>query len=349
MNAPIQSQLQHNDDEISLIDLLMVLTRHKKLMAGVFILCVGTSLAAALLREAKYTYSSSIEIGSIAEQGEKGQSLRLIDNPATLQAKIQEGYIPLVLHDFGKEGMTKQTFAISARVPKGSSLVVIEAKASADDGDIVKRLENSVIQLVKADHARMLDVVKSDINEELTNEQRNLEAQLDTQKVIKAKLEHNKALAKLLEKQVNEANTQIADIVANRKKARAMNGNEARAMTLLMLDNELEQNRQWLATLEERMQILIPTENDSLNKELADSSRKQEGIQAKIAQLQLKLRNIQETRAIIEPTRSIEPVGVSKAVIAILGVFLGAMLAMFAAFVAEIVGRVRKEIAMHSQ
>lgn len=349
MNAPIQSQLQQADDEISLIDLWLVLIRHKKLMAGVFILCVGVALAAALLREAKYTYSSSIEIGSIAEESEKGQSLRLIDNPATLQAKIQEGYIPLVLHGLGKEGETKKTFAITARVPKGSSLVVIEAKASVDDGEIVNRLENSVIQLVRADHARMLDVVKSDINEELTNEQRNLEEQLDAQKVIKAKLEHNKALSKLLEKQVNDANAQIADIVANRKKVRTMTGNEARVMTLLMLDNELEQNRQWLATLEERLRILIPADNDHLNKELADGVRKQEGIQARIGQLQLKLRNIQETRAIIEPTRSIEPVGASKTVIGLLGIFFGAILAIFAAFAAEMAGRVRTEMAVRSQ
>lgn len=349
MNAPIRTEIHHSDDEINLIDLWLVLMRHKAVMVGVFLLCLGAVLAFVLLKEAKYTYSSSIEIGSIAEPGEKAQRLRLIDNPATLQAKIQEGYIPLVLHDFGKGTGKKKSFDITARVPKGSSLVVLEAKATEGNGETVQQLESSVIELVKADHARMLDVVKSDINEELTNEQRNLAEQVDAQKVITAKLEHNKVLSELLVKQISDAKAQIADIVTNRKNARTMNGNEARAMTLLMLDNELEQNRQWLASLEERLHILIPADNDYLNKELADNARRQEGVQAKIGQLQIKLRNIQETRAIIEPTRSIEPVGLGNAAIVLLGIILGGMLAVFTAFVVGMITHVRAELVARSQ
>lgn len=349
MNAPIQSEINQTSDEISLIDLWLVLIRHKKLLAAVWLIGLVVTLAVVFLKPVKYTYSSSFEIGSVPEYSARGESRQLIDNPQTLLVKIKEKDIPQVQQEIRQKLADKIPFSVTAKVPKGSSLIVLETKATEEYGGLAKQFEQRIIGLVKSDHARMLDLIKIEINDQLANEQRNLAEQQDAQKVIQAKLEYNKVLTKLLEKQLNNTNIQITDIAASRKKALNQMDNASKAITLLMLTNEMEQSRQSQANLEERLQILVPAENEQLKKDIADTVRHQEDINARIEQLQVKLRNIQETHAIIEPSRSVKPVGLSAVVMIPLGLFLAALLAFLATFLAEMIGRMRMEMAARSQ
>jgi len=345
MNAPIQSEINQTSDEISLIDLWLVLIRHKKLMAAVLLIGLVITLAVAFLRPVKYTYSSSLEIGSVPEQSAIGESRQLIDKPQALLVKIKEKYIPQVQQEIRQKLADKIPFSFTAKVPKGSSLIVLETKATEEYGGLAKQFEQRIIGLVKSDHARMLDLIKTDINDQLAKEQRVLAEQQDAQKVIQAKLEYNKVLTKLLEKQLNNTNIQITDIAASRQKALNQMDNASKAITLLMLTNEMEQSRQSQAALEERLQILVPAENEQLKKDIADTVRHQAYIKARIEQLQVKLRNIQETHAIIEPSRSVKPVGLSAVVMIPLGLFLAALLAFLATFLAEMIGHMRVEMA----
>ena len=52
------------EDEISLLDLAMVVVTRKKLIVLIFTGIIVLGIAAALLIPKKYTYSTSIEIGS---------------------------------------------------------------------------------------------------------------------------------------------------------------------------------------------------------------------------------------------------------------------------------------------
>lgn len=345
MNAPIQSEINQTSDEISLIDLWLVLIRHKKLLAAVWLIGLVVTLAVVFLKPVKYTYSSSLEIGSVPEQSARGEFRQLIDKPQILLVKIKEQYIPQVQQEIRQQLADKIPFSVTAKVPKGSSLIVLETKATEEYGGLAKQFEQRIIGLVKSDHARMLDLIKTDINDQLAKEQRVLAEQQDAQKVIQAKLEYNKVLTKLLEKQLSSTNMLIANITASRKKALNQMSNVSKAITLLMLTNEMEQSRQSQANLEERLQILVPAENAQLKKDIADTVRHQEDIKARIEQLQVKLRNIQETHAIIEPSRSVKPVGLSAVVMIPLGLFLAALLAFLATFLAEMIGHMRVEMA----
>jgi hypothetical protein len=326
-----------------------MLIRHKKLMAAVLLVGTVVTLAVGLLKPAKYSYSSSLEIGSITEQTERGESRNLIDKPQTLLAKIVEGYIPQVQQEIGQKLAENIPFRVTAKVPKGSSLIVLETQTTEEYGGLAKQFEQRIIELVKSDHARTLDLAKVDIKNQLADEKRNLAEQQDAQKVIQAKLEYNKGLTKLLEKQLSETGVQINDIAASRKNALNQSGNASRAITVLMLNSEMERSRQRLANLEERLQILLPTENELLTKEIADTVRNQEGIKTSMEQLQVRLRNIQETNAIIEPSRSVNPVGLGLVTIISLGLFLSALLAFMAAFFAEMIGYIRVEMAKRNQ
>ena len=75
---------------------------------------------------------------------------------------------------------------------------------------------------------------------------------------------------------------------------------------------------------------------------MADHRREIDNQQQAIQVLKTRLANIKETHALIEPVRSLGPVGPGGKVILALAGVLGLMLGLFAAFMAEFLAKVRQ-------
>ena len=78
------------EDEISLIDLVMILVNRKRLISLIFIGFIVLGIAVALLTPKQYIYSTSLEIGSQIIS----DSINPFESPETLLAKIQHVFIP---------------------------------------------------------------------------------------------------------------------------------------------------------------------------------------------------------------------------------------------------------------
>lgn len=328
-------------DETSLIDLVLVLLKRKKLFLSVFSFCILSAGVLVLLRDNTYLYSTSLEIGTFYEDREQV----FIDTPQTVLSKLEEGYIPMVLSKYYAANPDAPRIKITARFPKDSEVVVIESKTKASLGKTSKQLESQIIDLIKTDHARTIDVKRSALLVRQENLVRHQNELLDKKAMLHSDKERLLVLIELITQQIGNVKAQVDDAIANRKKARTVVSDETKAMTLLMIDNEINQNRNRLASLEERFYVTLPNRGKELDKALADNTRAQEANKAEIARLELILKNFRETRAIIEPTESIAPVGTGKAVIVVLGVLLGGMLAIFAVFIAEFLTVARQRLA----
>ncbi len=328
-------------DEISLVDVVLVLVKRKKIFLSVLGFSILSAAALALLHDNTYLYATSLEIGTFYEDKEQV----FVDTPQTVLSKLEEGYIPAVLNKYYATNPAAPRVRITARLPKGSEVVVIESKAKANLGETIKQLESQIIDLIKTDHARTIDVKRSGLlmrQENLVRHQNDLR---DKERMLRSDKERLLVLKKLVTQQMDSVKAQVNDAIANRKKARTSVSDETKAMTLLMIDNEINQNRNRLAGLEERLYVDIPNSRVELDKALADNAREQEANKAEIASLDLVMKNFRETRAIIEPTQSIAPIGKGEATIAALGVLLGGMLAVFAVFIAEFLDRARRRLA----
>jgi hypothetical protein len=329
------------DDEISLIDLWNILVRRKAVFAATFGFFFIATVGFVLLKSEKYLFSTTLEIGSTTEGGER----ILIDKPETILAKIQEGYIPAVLNGAADSNDGADKFKLTVRVPKGSDVVVIESKAKESDGEKIKTLEERIIAMVQKDHERILEVVRTNIAGELEMEQRRLDELKDAQKVIQGDMERTNILSGLLDQQLTDIKSLVDDAVKNRKRARKSVGDATHAMTLLIIDNEIDQNRARMAELQERRYVMVPDEQAKLEKALADNVRGQDNVQLMIDQVKIKLKNIRETRAVLSPTRSLEPVGLTKPLMLILGILLGGIMSLFAAFFADFLAKAREQMA----
>lgn len=330
-----------SDAEISLLDLLRILVEYKWIVLAIFLVFVIVGTVFALLKPKQYLYTTTIEIGTIMEDGKT----LLIDRPGTLLAKINEAYIPHVLEQFSRE--MNDSYKIAARIPLDSEVVVLESRASAAEGDALINLQKQVVDYVKRNHQRVFEIMKKEMNVELDKSRNKLSALQDRHRVLTADLQRLDQTAKLLNDQIEELKALVADAISYRKLARAQTGDETQAMTLLMIDNEIQQNNQRLAALEERLHIDLPREKDSLNNTISDNSREQQEQAAEIAKIQAAVNNMRETRVLIAPMRSVDPVGVGKATIIMMSAIVGLFSGIFSAFVLALVCKARSELGLY--
>ncbi len=331
------------DTEISVIDILRILVRHKQIVFTVFLISLVIGIAYALVTSKQYRYTTTIEIGTVMEDGKT----MLIDRPGTLLAKINVAYIPYVLEQFAHE--KEEHYKITARIPPGSEVVVLESEAPESDGDILIQLQERVVDYVRRNHQRVFDIMKKEMNVELDKSKNKLSALQDRHRVLTADLKRLDQTAKLLNDQIEELKALVADAISYRKLARAQTGDETQAMTLLMIDNEIQQNNQRLAALEERLHIDIPREKDSLNNTISDNSREQQEQAAEIAKIQAAVNNMRETRMLIAPMRSAKPVGAGGLVIVLASIIVGVFTGILAAFIVAFLRGARRELHTREQ
>ncbi len=152
------------DDEISLVDLVMMLTHRKILIASIFIICVTLGSAKSLITSKTYTYSTSIEIGSQIIGG----SIIPFETPQALLAKLQYSYIPQTLSELKQSSPEDKTrHYVKSSVPTGSNITLMKTKGTEDKAVILKRLLQQISQKAIQDHSRIFQSVKKSLETRL--------------------------------------------------------------------------------------------------------------------------------------------------------------------------------------
>ncbi len=331
--------------EISLVDLALVVWRHRRPAFFTVLTFAALGIAAALVLPKKYAYTTTIEIGSRVEDGK----VMPIEAPDTALAKLKEGYIPQARrHYLEAHPEVDKQFVVEARVPKGSGLVVLESTAPEQDGAAYQYIQGQAVQTLVADHGRVFENQRTDIALAKQRAEGQLRALVDQEALLKTRIERLKSRAQLLEQQIADTRQLIEGATANRSRAVAEARDEARAMTLLMLDSEVRANRARLAELQQQLQIDLATERDTLQAELQENQRSQARQQAEVQHFDQQLKNLQETRAMVLGMQSLKPVGTSRSLIVLLSILLGGLLALLVPLVLEFAGWVRASVAAQS-
>lgn len=332
------------EDEINLVDLWLVLMKHRTLIVAVVVLCVLAGVMLALLVPAKYQYSTSIELGARLD-GEN--DVVVIESPETLLAKIQESYIPLARRQYqqylAEHSAVESVLMIDARIPKGSQIVVLSSKGPEGDSVMHKAVQQSVVNMVKVDHKRITDVLRKETEILQNRAKAKLEELKDDATLIQAREKRLGDVSVLLASQAKEVRDDLAQARADRANAIKQTKDESRALTLMMLDSGVQQYRQRLAQIDERLKIKVVDSRDTLVRQLANNRRTQLSQQDTIAKLKIQLASLRETRALTPPMRSLETTGPGSSLIVMLALVLGLMLGVFMAFFAEFLSKVRNQ------
>ncbi len=308
-NGPYRDLSPPFDSEPTLADYLLVLVRRKRLIAIVLAISAAAGVAHTLLTTRSYTVQTAIEIGRV--DGDK-----LIDPPETILAKLTHAYIPDVVRTYHAEHPDGPRVKISAKIPKGSEVVVLESRGSRADEPAHRSLHEAVSERLVRDHQRtavqIIRRYKSDLSraklklEELSDRrvfavqekllqgeiergQLRLGALKDQASLIEGEAKRFDETKKLLTQQVADLRTDIASAMDHRGRAAPEATDGARAMTLLMLDSQIVDSRSRLRTLEERLYISLENDREKLLKQSADVRRDQEAQMASLSELGSKL------------------------------------------------------------
>ncbi len=331
-----EGQTYNNRNEISLVDLWFILCRRKAIFFIVVGLFLFFGIVSSLLAPIKYTYTTSIEIGSTVDQERE-----LIDSPDVLLAKIRESYIPLVLHEYARSGADGGVYRITARAPSGSNIIVLESQGPEELSSIYLKLQAEIVDKVVTDHRGIVKVARLGLNGDRKKIQLKLSELRDQAKLYVKKTERLDENAALLVKQMQEVNQLIVLSEKNRDQAVTEVNGSLGAMALMVLDNETQQNRVRLAAFEERLYITLPNQRDDLKAQLANNKRAQARQTQLIEEIDVRLSNARETKAIVPPMQSLNPVNSSKTLIIALSLILGVLVGVFLAFFIEFVSNVR--------
>ena len=400
VSAPITlpPQQWQEEDSINLIDLWLELAKHRAVIFGSIAIALIAGLLVAFLLPQKYSYSTTIEIGSTLEENGSGGTVRLIETSETVLAKIKESYIPLIQQEFrAAHPMDESLYKIDVRAPKNSQLIVLEAKGTKNNsaiyldhlqgvtGKLVHdhqrvmniyqgRLNNQLalakIKLDELSDPRMLAVPRQELENTLANNQKKLIDLQDQTKLIKSRHLRLDDIDALLKQQINDLEAQIKSTFSQRQKAIGNMKNESAAMAMLLIDNEIQQNRLHLAKLQERLQVgqqnlrqeleekiaanlrqqnvqdkVISKNQSELNRLATGNERAQQRQKQEITKLETLLNNIQPTQAVTPPMQSLQPTGPGKSIIIILALILGLLLGIFAAFFASFLNKVKLQTA----
>lgn len=161
-----------SDDQINLIDLALILVRRKTMIVGIFIFTVVLGIISSIILPQKYTFSTSLEIGSQIING----LVNPFESPETLLAKLQHSFIPKALNEHYKSSPDDSNkYKIKAKVPKDSSIIVLEIKGAEGKAEVLSHLLQNITQKAIIDHNRIYESVKRNLLSRLEQSNAKLE------------------------------------------------------------------------------------------------------------------------------------------------------------------------------
>jgi len=336
MHQPGSIQAYYQEDEVSLVDLLITLLKHKILIVVIMALSLLAGLSIALTKPKNYTYSTSIEIA----RGAGG----LIEKPETVLAKLQESYIDFVLNEYDSESSNPARIKITAELPKDSDIVVLESTGTEEMSDIHRQLHEEVISKLSQDHGRTIAVMKRALDAEQRHAKNKLSELQDQAALLKIQEDRIGENAKLLTSQIADVRNLITESRKNRKQSVNEVTGEAKAMTLLLIDNEIQQYQKRLSDLEEQLAIGLENDRDKLSITLADNLRAQDEQREKIQDTNAKISEIKQTRAMTPTMRSLDPTGTSRKTIVLIALVFGLVLSVVMVFVVELIKKANTQM-----
>lgn len=259
---------QFPQDEIDLVDVWLAFKRHYRSFLLVFAGMAVLGIAAVLLKPVQYDYATTIKIGGVREGGQ----FQLLESPEAVKAELESVHLPRVLAAYEDQGESLPGSLLQPEiaVPKGGNVVTIKASGGPEDRAWITRILGEVAASLVAAHDEVLQT-------------------------------YLQKLRALLQNQIAEAQARIASLEQSRQAVLQGGDMPSQAMTVLMLDSQLEAARSRLANLERELEVGLAT-------------------------------NIRQTELARPPAPSLEPSGPGTLVLMALVLVLAGFAACFAVF-----------------
>ncbi|RXE48143.1 Wzz/FepE/Etk N-terminal domain-containing protein [Chromohalobacter israelensis] len=172
--SPTPERRYEHDDEISLVDLAVILVRRWKAMAVIFFVVVGIAVAAAFLLPKSYQYTS---LYSVAEYtNDNGQRVG-VESPASVVAKAQNLYLGQATRKLlEKHELESLPFNVSVSNPRNTLLLQLDSDAAEENQPLVSELHQQIIDSLQQDQAQLVKRRHESLERQLASAKQALES-----------------------------------------------------------------------------------------------------------------------------------------------------------------------------
>ncbi len=139
--------LSNADDEISLVELWLVLVKRWKIVCIIFSLSLTLGVIIALSTPIKFLFSTTVELAQV--------NSKLVESIGSVLAKLKHSHIPQVLGT-EKDG---ELFEVEANNPRGSKMLVLTSLGLATDAEVIRRLHHSILDLLIKDQRALAEAL----------------------------------------------------------------------------------------------------------------------------------------------------------------------------------------------
>ncbi len=289
VNQRLAHSIKDVQDEryISLIDLWIELIRFKAvfLKSFAFFLSLG-AVFLVVLHEDRYTLASMIQIGSV----QVNDQIAPLESPEALRGKLTSVIVPLATASWSERFKTGGDFRTDVELVEGGNIVLIKNKGTLADIDFFTKFQKSLAEQIMQEHSSKLSVYQSGTRSALNVARLRLEVLRDRQvldnqlKLIDAEIaEHKAYMETLISAQQTEPETTV-----HRTGQLGFSEDRAKQQQVVIRDLEFKK----IELLNEHTQELM----------------QQKSI---VHDLERSLQDVDHTRVISEPVRSLAPVNLS--------------------------------------
>ncbi|MGK9453102.1 hypothetical protein ACSSZE_17915 [Acidithiobacillus caldus] len=235
--------------------------------------------------------------------------------------------------------------------PKDSSMVCIKTNAPKSIGGSVTNIQNASLQRLVENNSRLAAVSMASAEANLKESQATAQTLsskiadvIDQERAVSDELSLLKTKDAVLQSQRVSISQEISRMRPLADKASKDVHNNATALTMMIQNNQVAQERQQLFNLEMDKSVALPKEQIGLLNQMNTLKRKETNLNAQIAansaQIELdkaSMKALQTTHIVRPSSPSIESVGPGKSVFVVLGALVGLMLSVFYALLANAV------------
>lgn len=323
-----------HDDEISLIDLWIILVRRKWTIAGVLLLCVLLGLAWVLVKPPRYQYETTIQIGEVLS----GDALQPIEPVGAVLAKIQETYIPLARTRL-LAADAQGGFKLKARSPQGSALIVVSGEGAPAQQSTYLGLLHDVLQQIQTDLSPRFKAARQATERERESTESRLQQLTAEAKLSQGQLERLGSWTQTVERRLQIVRTDLQTLREQRNDLLKRGSADSADVRLIVLNGDIRTLQGTIADLQEQLGKWIPAQRDEILSRLKQNQVDQSMQQLRMQEIEARAAALQPTRAVLVPQRLPESIGTGSVVILALAGVLGLMLGVFTAFFTEFLAR----------
>lgn len=270
-------------DEISLIDLAMVLYRRRRLIFAVAALTVLAGLAFALIKPADYRYSTPLTLAATLEATKDGSnSIRLVESPQDVATRLNEAILPVArrtVAEHDRIDVERLPFA-EVKAAKDQEQLLLTSTASEADFNLVQLVHQEALKSLQRSQDLKLFIVREQYLARLRRAELKLAEltdsavfaahQTEKQRAIEAKqlaiqglTDSRRVDEKELEGRMLDATHRQASLVDQERLVRERLAKQKEAEALLR--TEIGEIRDSLAAVESRQKQAEQQSSDGVN------------------------------------------------------------------------------------